>query len=91
MTANATQTCTSCGAAVWYARNTRSGKTMIIDRDTSDRGNIVRDGDGVRVLRKAELDATRPSLFSDPADLEDVPRWCDHHATCPKADEWRPR
>lgn len=81
--------CSSCNARVWFARNVTTGAVMILDEVTSDRGNVIREGDGVRVLRKAELDASSPMLPGlepagvDPAVLaSDVPRWTDHHATC---------
>lgn len=79
--------CHACKAPVWFAQNSKTGRQMILDRETSDEGTVIKLDDGrVRVLTKAELDATRPQLPGladvDVDELADRPRWRDHHATC---------
>jgi hypothetical protein len=70
--------CRSCKAPIIYAATT-GGKTMPVDAEPVDDGNVL--------LRRttyggAVATVTTATLFSDPLRKS-------HFATCPDADEWR--
>lgn len=74
--------CSSCGLAITWA-TTEAGRSMPVDRDASEDGNIIfhRTKPGlIRVLTKDQL--------LEPADR---PRFKSHFATCPTANEHRNR
>lgn len=72
--------CRSCGAPIIWAR-TPSGRTIPIDRQPTDDGNVRVTYDG----HKAHAQVVgKPDLFT-----ADEPRHTSHFATCPNADQHR--
>lgn len=76
--------CRSCGAWIFWARNTKSGKLMPIDHKPVADGNVLVDDRG------GEVKATVTGRLT----LEEVvplPRYVSHFSTCPEAKAWRKR
>lgn len=75
-------TCRTCGAPVIWIRSATSARYMILDREPAADGTITINAAGRAVvaadLRTGDLFAPAPVV---PA--ADVPRYRDHHATCP--------
>lgn len=81
--------CSKCGAPItWIV--TVNGKFMPLDRDPSPDGNMRLTGKYRRTERGAQPEAVvvpkaeRESMFPPEGD-----RYMPHHATCPKAAEFR--
>lgn len=82
--------CRSCGAPIRWTRTTQ-GKTMPIDAEPVEGGNVILTGSesstraGSRVPVVRVIDPQHPSLPGvDPGE-----RFVSHFATCPHADSWR--
>ena len=80
-------TCRSCGARVTWVRSAATGKWMILDEDPLRGGNVVviRGADGTpkaHVYRDWEA-----AIEAHPC----MPRYQDHHVSCPQAGDWRGR
>jgi hypothetical protein len=94
----ATPTCSSCGAAIRWAR-TSSGKAIPLDADPVPHSNLlVVDQHGQAVpaaVARAAVErgyahvqvARRGLRTVDP----DLPRWRSHFVTCPRAERHRTR
>lgn len=80
----ATHRCRTCKAPVVFVKSGKSGKTMILDAEPVDRGNVqivpTPEGPVAWVQTKELLEKAR---------AEGEPLYLDHHATCPQADAWR--
>lgn len=70
--------CRSCGAPVRWVP-TEAGRSMPLDAEPSDRGNVELRA-GVAVV----VDPDQPTLTGEP-------RYVAHFSTCPDADRWRRR
>lgn len=81
-------TCRTCKAPVFFAKNEKTGRNMILDEQPTREGNVIvvqgshSEGDTARVYGNAAAAAIA---------YPDAPRFIDHHATCPDAEEWRAR
>lgn len=78
-------TCRSCGAAVRFVR-TAKGKTQILDAEPSESGNVQ-----IILLGGEEVAHVLGGEFRAAAQIESIPLYLDHHATCPQAEDWRNR
>lgn len=67
--------CSSCGAAIVWAV-TVAGARMPVDAAPSPKGNLVLEGETVRVVPPPDL-------------LDQRPRHTSHFATCPDAAQFR--
>lgn len=67
--------CRSCGASIVWAI-TAAGKRMPVDAAPSPAGNLVLEGDAVRVVPSADMFDKRP-------------RHTSHFVTCPQAAQHR--
>ncbi|HAM56177.1 MAG TPA: hypothetical protein DCQ64_12545 [Candidatus Rokubacteria bacterium] len=65
--------CKGCGAPILWA-TTRNGKPIPLDRDPDPKGNIVLAGPLARLFTADDAGATR---------------YMPHHATCPKAKQFK--
>ena len=74
--------CRACNAPVRFVRNDASGKWMILDAEPNADGRIV--------LEAGPVDSfVAHVLKGGEAPLEGIKRYADHHATCPRAAEFR--
>lgn len=76
-----TSTCRSCGARIVWAR-TVNGKSMPVDADPADSGNVE--------LIPEDTGSAMRAIVHGQAPLDDRPLHWPHHATCPDAESWRP-
>lgn len=77
------RTCRSCGAAVVFRRNTRTGKRQILDVEPHPSGRVLIMAGGLcQVMSNAEL-----ATWAEQGITAELVR--DHHATCPAVDQWR--
>jgi len=67
--------CRSCGAPIRWAITAANGKSIPLDRDPVDGGNVIL-VEGVAYMN------ANPDLFTDA-------RYVSHFATCPEANRWR--
>lgn len=74
-------TCRSCGAAVQWLNNERTGKLMIVDAMPSVDGNI----EIVNGQARVHGDTFQRLLLQEAGE----PLYADHHATCPDQAKWR--
>jgi hypothetical protein len=79
MSDRALEPCRSCGAMIFWRRNSRTGVSMPIDAEPSDQGKLAIGKTTYRVLSKAELKEW-PDVY---------PRYQSHFATCRQAESWR--
>lgn len=78
--------CRSCGAEVRFVPSEKSGKSMILDA-VPRKGVVL-----IWTLAEGHLDVIPKATEADEhtaAAVVDV--FTDHHATCPKADDWKAR
>lgn len=73
--------CQSCGAPVRFVPSQATGRTMILDRDPVDHGNVTLEGN----LLGEQVAVVHPG----PAPVDPDRRYLSHHATCPDAARWR--
>lgn len=83
--------CRSCGATVRWVKTT-AGKTMPMDPEPRDDGNIELTGMTAETRQGTEVPVVRYAA-GDQLALEGVTvdRFVSHFTTCPQADEWRQR
>lgn len=78
--------CRACGAAVYWATNTTTGKSAPIDADPSTRGNIY-------LFRKGENRAKFYRVLNihqiEDAIGSNIPLHTNHFMTCPNASEFK--
>lgn len=79
--------CDSCGAEIFFAVNSTTGRRMPIDAYPLDDGNVVVHGDPQSVAGRLELSAT--VLGPLEAHGHDGELYKSHFATCPDADAWK--
>jgi hypothetical protein len=79
-------TCRSCGAAVRWVVTT-TGKTMPMDAEPVENGNLVIVGEG----KTRHGDMVPKVQHRDPGELSmlETERFVSHFATCPDAPEWK--
>lgn len=78
--------CRSCGAAIVWAVNTRTGKRGPIDAEPSPDGNVVLTTDDDGVLRY--------DVLADPAERQGaadagIALYVSHFLTCPHRESWQ--
>lgn len=72
--------CRSCGAAVILVHSATTGALMILDYEPNpEKGNVAIIDGKAQTIKKGDL--FEPMI--------DKPLYLDHHASCPKAQEWR--
>ena len=72
-------TCRSCGAPVIWARTVPGGKSMPVDPEPFDRGNLVLTGDATHGFDVSVMDRKD----------DGHEHYLSHFATCPQAGGWR--
>lgn len=78
-------TCRSCGARItWF--KTAGGKSIPVDEDPADDGNIVVDVVNSQFVASVFKTAEVAAEFAP-----DEPRYKSHFATCPDGPKWRGR
>jgi hypothetical protein len=78
-------TCRSCPAEVIFVPSAKSGKNMILDARPTKGVVLVARSAGDEELWRAE-DA---KYFDESPVARVVDVYTDHHATCPRAEDWR--
>jgi hypothetical protein len=82
--------CRSCGTAIFWAQNDATGKSMPVDAEPSENGNVQLYDRGGSIVARV-LGAERAQRIRDAA-------WAlngthtlrtSHFATCAQADQWR--
>lgn len=88
--------CRSCGAAVLFVRNVRSGATLIVDADplpepvTLEPRLVAVVDEAAQILRSSDIDEDGELVSDREGGPHPDLKWHrDHHATCPQADDWR--
>lgn len=81
------QTCSACGAPIWWAVTERNHKPIPIDVLQHDDGNLALTGDWARGRYGSTrvVAVYKRTLLDDPETL----LWRTHFQTCPKADQLR--
>lgn len=77
-------TCQSCNAEVVFVPSAKSGKPMILDAKPENRIVLIDVVTGITY-------ATSAGTPSETVRAQVVDTYVDHHATCPKAADWRNR
>lgn len=76
-------TCRSCNAEVRFVK-TVGGKTQILDAEPSEKGNVQ-----IVMVGGEEIAQALGPAFRASAQMEGIPLYLDHHATCPNVKDWR--
>ena len=76
-------TCRSCGRRITWLR-TPGGKSIPVDEDPTDDGNIVIDVEHSQLVAQVYRNAEMARTFA-----AGEPRYVSHFVTCPDAPEWR--
>jgi hypothetical protein len=75
-------TCGGCGAEILWVKTATTGSAMPLDMAPTATGNVYLDASGTAHVGRCRCPAAHP-----PQSLRHVP----HHATCPKAADFRRR
>lgn len=78
-------TCRSCQARITWLK-TPGGKSIPVDEDPSENGNIVIDVVDSQLVASVFKNAEMARAFSP-----EEPRYVSHFVTCPDSGEWRKR
>ena len=84
-------TCRSCGAEVVFVPNAKSGKPMILDAKPAKGVVLVDATVPLDSWEKVILVGFGPELQDDRTVAAVVDIYTDHHASCPKAADWKGR